>query len=495
MKGTGEKVKINGKPYTLSEKIGAGLEGSVFKIEESENYVIKLINSDSFSPKAIKDSREHLLWLKTTIDERPEIKRKMAYPKALLDDELGYIMLKANDSESLEDFIDVPQGDGEFDPWFKTHSLKKRYQIIVDLFELLREIHIAGLIFTDLSPKNILVSKKSNQIVLIDTDNMRKKTDTFVNAMGTPGYMAPEVCASIPKEECIKNGLDPEQFSVMGKLSPESDIFSAAVIAFKLLTTEDPFVGDALNGGDPDVEEETAHRGLTDYILKQGTENTNSFLFVQKFDSLTTEKIRKLFYRTFVDGKLFPLARPTDEEFYEAFSAATDMMGECEECGYSNIYEDGIEKNCFNPDCDHPLGNKKILRIFLKFLSDSAKTMKSSSFAPEGEFKKEYLLSELLLQKGEPRFLYCRHFQTNENRQKAIGKVTLVGIRDGIAEIILVPGLFDHPQIRDLTTGECTPIPLGADKAQRFSFEGSEIVFGTIRSNDQPMEVVGRIQA
>lgn len=37
MKGTGEKVKINGKPYTLSEKIGAGLEGSVFKTQVLED--------------------------------------------------------------------------------------------------------------------------------------------------------------------------------------------------------------------------------------------------------------------------------------------------------------------------------------------------------------------------------------------------------------------------------------------------------------------------
>ena len=47
-------------------------------------------------------------------------------------------------------------------------TLKKRYQIIVNLFDALRKIHLAGLIFTDLSPNNIMVHKKQNQIVFID---------------------------------------------------------------------------------------------------------------------------------------------------------------------------------------------------------------------------------------------------------------------------------------------------------------------------------------
>lgn len=45
----GEKVLINGKEYVLGERLGGGLEGSIFNVEGLPNYVIKIINTDKMT--------------------------------------------------------------------------------------------------------------------------------------------------------------------------------------------------------------------------------------------------------------------------------------------------------------------------------------------------------------------------------------------------------------------------------------------------------------
>ena len=50
------------------------------------------------------------------------------------------------------------------------------------------------------------------------------------------------------------------------------------------------------------------------------------------FNDLTTPNIRKLFYRTFVDGVKNPSLRPTDKEFYDALMEAIDHLKTCD-CG------------------------------------------------------------------------------------------------------------------------------------------------------------------
>ena len=67
-------------------------------------------------------------------------------------------------NDNLKKYITPPTEDGMFDEWYKKDfTFKKRYQIIVNLFDALRKIHLAGLIFTDLSPNNIMVHRTQNQ--------------------------------------------------------------------------------------------------------------------------------------------------------------------------------------------------------------------------------------------------------------------------------------------------------------------------------------------
>ena len=192
----GNKISINNNEYTLGSKLGGGKEGCVFNLVEKENAVVKILNDSGMSKNQRNETYLHLEWLcdLRRRTDRTFLRKYMLLPMALIDDQLGYAMRKADGYEPLDKFITPPDNNDEFDSWYKEkYPLKRRYQTIVNLFDALREIHIAGLIFTDLSPNNIMVHKQKNEFVFIDTDNLRKRTDSYLSVLGTPGYMAPEV--------------------------------------------------------------------------------------------------------------------------------------------------------------------------------------------------------------------------------------------------------------------------------------------------------------
>lgn len=436
----GNKILINGKEYTLGAKLGGGKEGSVFDLVEKKGAVVKIINDSTMSKIQRNELYAHLKWLYNLgrQADKKELRQYMALPLGLLDDELGYAMLKAGEHDPLNKYITVPEIDGEFDTWYREkYTLKKRYQIIVNLFDALRKIHLSGLIFTDLSPNNIMVHQKQNQIVFIDTDNTRKRTDSYLSVLGTPGYMAPEVYRKPDIKLAKEHSIDPKLLANSGRITTESDIFSAAVIAFQLLALWHPFIGDEIEEGTPE-DEERALEIKTDYIFKSGTSNTCSYALTQKFEELTTPEIRRLFERTFVDGKDQPALRPTAEEFLEAFQNAFDMIVECPFCGFSRIYAPGETNLCVN--CDNEFQEQTMLVIYNVFSNIGRdEVINNIGEYPQYDVALENLLTDgnapanhvetcrIILEANEnkSKYLYLRHFESNTERSEPYAKITL----------------------------------------------------------------------
>lgn len=376
MKKPGDPIQINGHQYTLGERIGGGTEGNVFRLVEKPGALAKLIDVNRKTERQIADERKHLQKLvdicqSITNTKELSVRTFAALPQALLDNELGYVMKEAANREPISAYLNVPETDSG--AWYVSHGLYKRYQIIHELFRALQVIHLAGLVFTDLSPNNILTSPKANDIVFIDTDNLRTRDDPFLNVLGTPGYMAPELFSGIPSEASVLT--DEEKAEIkQGIVTPESDIFSAAVIAFQLLVFNHPFIGDLVDNGSQE-DEEAAYRGAFDYIFKPGTKNNRTGnVFVDRYERITTKEIRELFKRTFVDGKNVALSRPTDLEFIDAFERGLSLIVKCPYCGTENIYNLVLDKDekcvadakCFDPDCDKNIPTQQILSVYAK---------------------------------------------------------------------------------------------------------------------------------
>lgn len=499
---TGSKVFINEHEYTLGEKIGSGKEGNIFELVEKRKAVVKIIDDTYMSKSQRKEMYEHLKWLYNLgrQAEKKELKQYMALPLGLLDNELGYAMLKAGEHESLSSYITIPGDDEDFDLWYREkYTLKKRYQIIINLFDALRKIHLAGLIFTDLSPNNIMVHKTQNQIVFIDTDNMRKRTDSYLSVLGTPGYMAPEVYRKPDMVFAEKNNIDPKILSNSGRITTESDIFSAAVIAFQLLTLWHPFIGDVIEEGTAD-DETRALEIKTDYIFKAGTSNTSTYALVPKFVDLTTPEIRNMFERTFDTGKESPSLRPTAEEFHEAFQNALDMIVECPSCGFSKIYAPDEINHCVG--CGRIFDKQTILVIYnvlselerdevINNIGDySQYDISLENLLVDGKTPINYMeISRIVLEPNESKskILYLRHFECSTERSQPFAKITLDST-SRIAQIEVKKSVFPEAYLIEKTKRKRTPLNQGKE----FPIDNYGIVFKSQKHGKGYIQIFGK---
>jgi serine/threonine-protein kinase len=105
----------------------------------------------------------------------------------------------------------------------RTFSHQEVASLLRPVAEVLDYIHERGLVHLDLKPENILVFE-DGQAVLADFGSARRIGSTTHE--GTPKYFSPEQAA----------GDRP--------VSPKSDIYSLAVVAYEMLTGRPPFVGE-----------------------------------------------------------------------------------------------------------------------------------------------------------------------------------------------------------------------------------------------------------
>ena len=434
MKNEGDRVTIKGVPYTLGKRIGGGLEGSVFDIDGGPNangYVVKIINDskiDLDEKIRIHNQIRKLAYIRST---NGDLRNIMTLPIEILDSDLGYVMRKAENYESLEVYNHCPKDDS-FEEWYrKDYGLKRRYQILLRLFEALRKIHLNGLIFTDLSPHNIMVPKDKGKdgLVFIDTDNLRDSRQ-YTAVLGTPRYIAPEIYrANLPREIGGKE-VNPDILSKYGKATINSDIFSAAVIAFELLLLQHPFIGDCIDEGTPE-DEERALRIETDYIFKDGTTNISTRGLTTRCADVVSPEIMRLFERTFVDGAGNPNLRPTDEEFISAFQKGLDSLITCPKCGFDHMYVPGLGNHCIN--CEYGFGEQVALITYVQFANvtdlEALNTILGNDYALDSckPFGSKCILSRVVLEPGVPKNLYLRHFEEVTDRSDKYAIVTLNG--------------------------------------------------------------------
>jgi len=145
------------------------------------------------------------------------------------DKEVYYIVMAKCSGGELFDFllheVDVP--------------LTECKRIIREILFSLEDLHSIGLIHRDVKPENIMFDEPARTLKLIDFDSCvpwnpnprRSKPHHF---QGTSGYIAPEV--------------------LVGRPSPQSDLFAVGVILFLLITGEMPWSSAVKTIKDPQVD-------------------------------------------------------------------------------------------------------------------------------------------------------------------------------------------------------------------------------------------------
>lgn len=132
------------------------------------------------------------------------------------DAELAYIVMELVSGKSLAQHLLNR----------RSFALREIGEIIRQLLEGLGYAHARGVIHRDVKPPNILLND-DGQIKITDFGIARIDTSTLTQigeVMGSPGYMSPEQFAG-------------------SEIDARSDIYSAGVIAYELLTGRKPFTG------------------------------------------------------------------------------------------------------------------------------------------------------------------------------------------------------------------------------------------------------------
>ena len=336
----------NGNIYNLADKLGEGGQGCVFTVRENDSVVIKALVDDKLN--ILQDEKKYLEYQQNVrriiaVGEYENI----AVPYVMLEKPYcGYVMLFMNGLQSIDKLmlpylyknkstgkiyihstskadrtISKQGSKQEFDFAYNFNgTLAKRLKCLAKLAKIMGEFEDTDVVYCDLSPNNIYISKdpKSYETWLIDLDNLRHSKDIY-GPIGTPGYMAPEVSRGNPN-------------------TIYSDRYSFALVAYRFLLMKEPFLGQAQDdfcsweddSSDEDAFEQAVANGEIAWIWEKDDDSNRSNTGLNPYEMLN-EDIVNLFERTFnADGRNNPTHRPSMWEWYDALLQASESTFESE---------------------------------------------------------------------------------------------------------------------------------------------------------------------
>lgn len=240
-------VDESGAIHVLSKKIGAGGQGEVW-LAEGGRRIVKLLNHGS--------DAERLRHQFTLVRRLDLTNLHVAKPIAVLKPpHVGYVADFLGDMVPIKVLMKAPPSD--LLRWYiDTGGLRRRLKLLAHAGEALMGLHARGVIYADVSDNNVFVSEPITALEswLIDLDNLSHKSDPR-RALYTRGYGAPEV--------------------VQGRAgcTSLSDAWAFAVLVWQTLTLSHPFVGDIVDNGEPE-EEDNAFAGRLPWV-RHSTQDQN----------------------------------------------------------------------------------------------------------------------------------------------------------------------------------------------------------------------------
>lgn len=310
MSMVGSVVDNNGVKYELAELLGRGGQGAVYAVKGGR-LAVKLVAGHS------QRDRERMRNQLTHVRRLPVGELSLAKPLEMLrPPHIGYVMELLTGMVPIKTLLAPPKGEPASVEWYlRTGGLRRRLLVLARAAHTLAQLHGKGLAYSDPSPANIFISEDPTfaEVWFIDTDNLRYESAPGPSAsVYTPGYGAPEL--------------------VQGKsgVTTLTDVHAYAVIAFQALALAHPFIGNIVNEGEPELEEQ-AFAGLIPWV-DDASDDRNRAKFGVPRDRVLSTRLSEAFQRTFGAGRLTPSERPGAAEWAERLFAAADATITCPEC-------------------------------------------------------------------------------------------------------------------------------------------------------------------
>jgi serine/threonine protein kinase len=202
-------------------------------------------------------------------------------------------------------------------------------------------LHSKGLCYKDISLGNLFLDPGSGRILICDNDNVDVDGRGLGSVLGTPGFMAPEI--------------------LMRKARPgaNSDLFSLAVLIFRLLTRHDPLKGQM------ELEirclDEPARRRLYGedpvFIFDPRDQRNRPDPQLHSAALITwpiyPSELQNLFLQTFSEGMHNPARRALTGQWREVLARSLDQRRRCTGCGQETF---GAGPTCWNCGTPIPTG-------------------------------------------------------------------------------------------------------------------------------------------
>ena len=198
-------------PYILISKLGRGAFGVVWLAEKrsalaTTKIALKLPSNEDVDLEAIR--QEASLWVHAS-----------GHPNVLP-------IIDADIYDEQIVIVSEYAPDGTLSKWIEKHSgkapsVQDAVRLTEGILAGLEHLHERGVIHRDLKPDNILLQRDTPRLADFGIARILKATSKSTIATGTPSYMPPE--------------------AFDGKRSERTDIWSAAVILYQLLTGRLPF--------------------------------------------------------------------------------------------------------------------------------------------------------------------------------------------------------------------------------------------------------------
>ena len=195
--------------YTLVKRIGRGGFGEVWLAERRGRFAttlvaLKLPIEDQVDPAAIE--QEARLWVQAS-----------GHPNVLP-------LIEANDYDGQIVIVSEYAPDGSLQELLKNSGplpIEDALNLAIGILNGLEFLHSQGIIHRDLKPANILLQGRIPRLADFGISRAMTQTSETQNIAGTPQYMAPEA-------------LD-------GKRNVKTDIWSAGVVLYQMLSGSLPF--------------------------------------------------------------------------------------------------------------------------------------------------------------------------------------------------------------------------------------------------------------
>lgn len=190
----------------------------------------------------------------------------------------------------------------------------------IGLSRSVRRMHQAGLAHSDLSCNNVLIDPRTGASVVIDIDSLVVPNKYAPEVVGTRGYIAPEVLATL--------GMD---FNDPRRALPcvQTDLHALPVLIYEYLFFRHPLIGPKIY--DPRDAEHDDFLGLGEMatFIEDPNDPSNRPPDLDVTIQSLSKGLEELFIRAFVKGLHDPSERPTAMEWERELLRAWDRLVPC----------------------------------------------------------------------------------------------------------------------------------------------------------------------